>query len=216
MSEHTHNFWRTHSLKYISWFFLKSIKPTLNLWWIKEALCNMPGDQQQRHAKFFSPMQQLSIAAASLASLTFISPRVRQRNFQVSSFSVTRLTRLTVSLFLSQSTKKTLPRKMTARSMTAPLELCESKLFSTLCKYLLEFWSNHLFFYCESGTQITTRWNSLDFNVMSPAPSKKKWLKNEASFGKKGCEPCLNWKSSLKSKARQVLFHPQPWSKGVK
>lgn len=113
---------------------------------------------------------------------TVISPRARQRNFQVSPSS-------TVSLFLSQSTKKTLPRKMTVHSMSAVLlQLCESKRCSILCK-CLEVWSNP-FYYCESEIHTNTSWNLFDFDIM---PFFKnlfcpKWFKNKGSFGEKGGE----------------------------
>lgn len=182
------------------------MKPILNLSWVKEAPCNMLGDQQQGNAKYSSPLQQsLQFHWLQLLYIHFTQDKTEK---------LSGLTSLIVSLSFSQSTKKTLPRKMTVCSMTVPQQLCESKCCNTLRKCLLEVGANPFFL---SGIHRNTTWNLFDFNVMSPTPFflffffGQSDLKRRTALVKRlvsHIKPCLNSKSSLKPKIRQVLFVP--------
>lgn len=128
-----------------------------------------------------SPVHQFSITTVSLASVALRSFHPGQHRETSRSHSPSSI----VSLFLSQSTKKIPPSKMTVQSTTVPLQLCESKCCSILCKCLL-----NPFYHCESEIHRNTRWNLFDFDVMPFLRNLfcPKWFKNKGSFGKKGGE----------------------------
>lgn len=110
----------------------------------------------------------------------------------------TKLTGLPVSLFLSQNTKKTLPRKVTIHPMTALVQLCESKCCSTLCKYLLEVWSNHFFLlwiWNSKKHKVKLTWCLFLIVCLVLGGFSSKLFENEGSLGQKAGEV---WQALLK------------------